>query len=61
MTITEEKKRNLAQRVFDLTDPYIRDGETVESTMELMETEPHYIIEFLLDLIDDLNAQKTED
>lgn len=54
--MTDSKKRELAARVFDLVDPYeIADsGETIESTLNTLNTEPEYIIEFLLDIIDGL-------
>ena len=54
--MTDDKKKELAARVFDLADPYeIADsGETIESTLNTLNTQPEYIIEFLLDIIEGL-------
>lgn len=56
--MTDEQKRRLAERVFALVDPYeVADsGETIESTLDTLNNQPEYIIEFLLDTIDNLTA-----
>lgn len=47
-----EKTLDLAKRVFEYTEPWNREDETVESTAQVIENDPNAIIEFLLDLLD---------
>ena len=62
MTEAEEKKiTELAKRVLDLVDPWDREPDKTEEeqiadTFNAITTEPEYIIEFLLDIIDNYTA-----
>lgn len=43
----------LAKRLYDLVPWYERDGETVADVVKMMEKDPLYFIEWLLDYIDE--------
>lgn len=62
MTEAEEKKiMELAKRVLNLVDPWDREPDKTEEeqitdTFNTITTEPEYIVEFLLDIIDNYTA-----
>ena len=47
----------IAQRLYDLCDPWERDDITIKELVNRIEKDPQYFIEWLLDFIDDLNAR----
>lgn len=54
--MTEMHRLQLAQRIFDLLDPWDRDDATPESIAEDIKKSPLETIEFLINLVEDLQA-----
>lgn len=55
-TPEEKKLRELAERIFNLADPWNRDEVTMESTEKAIKEDPQSVIEMLLDTIEANNA-----
>lgn len=55
-TPEEKKLRELAERIFNLADPWDRDEVTMESIEKAIKEDPEAVIEKLLDTIEENNA-----
>ena len=49
-----KRTEEIAKRVMELVDPWDRENDTIETTVRAIKENPEAVIEFLLDIIDDL-------
>lgn len=54
--MTEMHRNQLAQRIYDITDPWDRDEATPENIAHDIKTDPLAVIEYLINLVEDLQA-----